>query len=181
MKKYVGFTLIELMVTLAVAIILLAVGIPMFSQMQANSRTTAQTNGLVSAITLARAEAVGKRVPAAICAKGNSVPTNFTCGGAGDWANGWEVFLDEGGVEGAYDAGTDTIIRVFDPLPAQSQVDAGVGALRFLVDGAIDTSLIAGPQTVCVAQPNDGSYHNLVQINLAGQIRTERQAGAMCP
>lgn len=186
MKKSAGFTLIELMVTLAVAIILLAVGIPMFSQMQANARITGQTNALVSAIALARAEAVGKRVPAVICPKANTAPNNFNCGGAGDWVNGWEVFLDEGGVDGAYDAGTDTVIRVFESVPAQSQVQpTNFVALRYLMEGVLDEDVLGNPNDPAafrISHADARSFHNCVSINRVGQVRTEKiVTTAACP
>ena len=50
MKKSYGFTLIELIVTLAAAIVILAVGIPVFSTMIANNRAAADSNALVTAL-----------------------------------------------------------------------------------------------------------------------------------
>ena len=87
-----GLTLIELMVTLAAAIILIAVGMPLFSGVAANNRATAQTNALVSAIKLARSEAVKRGANVSIAAVSS------------DWVNGWTVFVDAN-TNGAVDAG----------------------------------------------------------------------------
>ena len=53
-----GFTLIELMIALAIAGILLGVGIPSFSQAMKNSRISANYNSVAQALYIARSEAV---------------------------------------------------------------------------------------------------------------------------
>ena len=74
MKTKHGFTLIELMVTLAVAIVILAVGIPVFSTMIANNRAAADSNALVTALQFARSEAVKRSAQVRVCA-GDGAPT----------------------------------------------------------------------------------------------------------
>lgn len=79
-----GFTLIEMMVVLAVAAILLGIGVPSFRSLIENQRMTAVTNDFFAAINLARSEAIkrGTRV--------DLVPA----GADGDWSEGWIVFVD---------------------------------------------------------------------------------------
>lgn len=80
-----GFSLTELMAVLAIASILLAIGIPSFRTMLQKQRITTATNNFIAAIRLARAEAVqrGGRV--------DLVPTDPD----GNWAKGWAVFVDK--------------------------------------------------------------------------------------
>lgn len=54
----VGFTLIELMVTIAVAAILLAVAVPSFRHLIISNRLTTAANDVVTALTVARSEAI---------------------------------------------------------------------------------------------------------------------------
>ena len=56
-----GFTLIELMVTLAVLAILAAVGIPSFQRLAAENRVSSQANSTQAALQFARAEALKRR------------------------------------------------------------------------------------------------------------------------
>ncbi|HVK95147.1 MAG TPA: GspH/FimT family pseudopilin [Noviherbaspirillum sp.] len=79
-----GFSAIELMVVLAVAIILLAIGIPSVQAMIRHQQITTTVNDFFASIHLARSEAIqhGIRV--------DLVPSD----GAGDWSKGWVIFVD---------------------------------------------------------------------------------------
>ena len=90
MKNQNGLTLIEMMVTLAVAIILVAVGIPAFRSITANNRAVAQSNALVTALNLSRGEAVKRGAPVTICRAANGACDDES----NDWASGWLVFED---------------------------------------------------------------------------------------
>lgn len=88
-----GFTLIELIVTLAVVAILATVGVPAMQQLIAGNRLTVETNDLITDLNLTRSEAIRSGQPATICksAGGNDCET------AVDWHNGWIVFRDNNG------------------------------------------------------------------------------------
>ena len=69
MKNPNGFTLIEVIITLVVVSILIAVGVPGLSSIMANSRATAHTNDLVTALSFSRNESVKRGTIVAVCAK----------------------------------------------------------------------------------------------------------------
>ena len=66
-----GFTLWELMTSLAVIGILLGIGVPSLMELQRNMAITSAANDLVSALLAARAEAVKRQVPVTVCASPN--------------------------------------------------------------------------------------------------------------
>ncbi len=72
-----GFTLIELMIVLALIAVMAGIGVPGFQVMLQNSRLTSTTNSLLSALQYARSEAVTQR----------SAVTVSPLDGA-DWASG---------------------------------------------------------------------------------------------
>ncbi len=80
-----GFTLIELMVTLAIGVILMLVAVPSFITYKRNAELTSATNTLLTAINAARGEAMKQGVNAMV------VPTN----NGASWADGWVVFVDK--------------------------------------------------------------------------------------
>lgn len=95
-----GFTLIELMVTLAIAAVLLVVGVPSFVSFQRNSQLTSLTNSLVASMYAARGEAMKTGMNAFV------VPT----GNGADWTTGWIVFVDKDR-DGSFTESTDTIVQ----------------------------------------------------------------------
>lgn len=101
-----GFTLIELMVTVALVAILLAVAVPSFTTYQRNAELTSFTNTLLSGINAARGEAMKRGRYAMV------VPTD-----GANWGNGWIVFVDVDG-SGAYEAANDIAILTREPAPS---------------------------------------------------------------
>jgi len=89
MKKHPGFTLVELMVVLAIAGVVMAFAIPAMGNFIKNERLVTQINTLVGHLAYARSEAVTRRQQVILCASSNST----SCLGA-DWANGWILFID---------------------------------------------------------------------------------------
>lgn len=87
-----GFTLLELMVTLAVAAILLGIAVPSFSDMIRNNRLTGAANDLLHSTQLARSEAVKRQLPVVVCATGDSAAQPPSCND-GDFRQ-WIVFVD---------------------------------------------------------------------------------------
>lgn len=92
-----GFTLIELLVTMAVLAIVLAIAIPSFQGMVNRNRLASATNDLVSAMAIARSEAIKRATRVTIASD--------------DWNAGWQMFVDTGAVGDASDAG-DTVLQV---------------------------------------------------------------------
>ena len=88
-----GFTLLELMVVLAVIIIAAAYGIPRLSHMMHNDRIISELNTLSAHLAYARSEAVRRGIPVSVQATpvqdadGNMAKTT-------DWLNGYRVYID---------------------------------------------------------------------------------------
>lgn len=93
-----GFTLVELMVTLAVVVVLLRICVPGFVSIQRNSELTSAANGLLASINAARTEAMKRNLRAAV------VPAD-----GGSWARGWIVYVDIDGSDG-FSAAKDLVV-----------------------------------------------------------------------
>lgn len=90
MTRVKGFTLIELMVTIAVAAILIGIALPSFQTVSRNNAVRATTNDLISTINLARQQSLSMRTQVEVA------PI------AGGWGNGWTIsFADNSAGEDA--------------------------------------------------------------------------------
>ncbi len=85
-----GFTLVELLVTVSVAAILLALAAPSMADLLRNNRLAAANNTLVGSLNVARAEALRRGRVITLCASTDQ----RTCSASNDWATGWVVFED---------------------------------------------------------------------------------------
>ena len=83
-----GFTLVELVVAMAVAAILLGVGVPSFVSVVKTSRTNAAFTAFAGELYLARSEAVKSARIVTVCARAS----DEACGD--DWEGGALVYLD---------------------------------------------------------------------------------------
>ena len=141
MKYARGFTLIELVVVLALASILVTIAVPSFRGFFQDSRATTESNLLLSALTLARNSAVTQGVPVSVCAA-NTSRTN--CAGSNtDWGQGWLVFTDGGSTPGSLDTNSsEKVLKIFPALGKQSTISTGVSFLQYLPEGKLNSSLI---------------------------------------
>lgn len=98
-----GFTLVELMITIAVLVVLLAIALPNFQGTIRSNRVATATNEVISAIALARSEAIKNTRGGGVCPSS----TGTQCGGT--WSQGWIVWSDANG-NGAFNAG-ETVLR----------------------------------------------------------------------
>ena len=158
-----GFTLIELMVTVAVSVILLAIAVPSYIDFMRSNKLSTHVNTFVQALHQARLQARGRG--ATLCAsKGLE-----KCESTAVWSDGWIIFSD-------YDAngilnGDDKILRVGEPFPAGFAIKADALIVSF---GRQGFSVPAGAThsfELCIGRDGKGAGR-LVTVNIAGAPAT---------
>jgi type IV fimbrial biogenesis protein FimT len=171
-----GFTLLELIITLAVVAILSAIALPGFDTFIRNNRLTTQANAFVSALSLARSEAIkrGSRVVVCKSADGKQCSKN------NGFEQGWIVFADSN--NNATVDPSDEIIRVFAAMPVGMTLTGNrfiSDYISYTADG-INKSINNGPQdgtlTLCQETGNPGR-----QIIVGRRGRVQVQTLASCP
>lgn len=161
MDLHRGFTLIELMVVLAVLTIVASIGIPNFRVLIQNNNISTQTNGLLGVLQLARSEAVTQRQRITVCPSSDQSTCNNAAWGAGGIAR-----RNSDGV----------IVRV---IPANTATTIlGATSIAYETDG---TSAVGGTLRICDERGDASS--RTINVNAAGQATSRRyQAGdSACP
>ena len=165
--------MIELIVTVSIAAILLAVALPNFRNTINGNRSQSQANDFVAAVNLARNEAISRNRPVTICAANTGSGTPSACGAASAWNQGWMIFVDT-----ITNTGAPVAVPVADVLRtgvANSSIDVTASAafVRFSSRGEVlanaERTLTFKPASNC--KPNQA---RVVTIGLIGRVGTQR-------
>lgn len=148
-----GFTLIELMIVIAVIAVLLSLAVPAFMDAALSSKLSSYANNFVGSAHLARSEAIKRNAVVILC-----VSTNGTSCTAGGWEQGWIVR-----------SGT-TLIHRQQALPNGFKITEQSGtpliSLNFQPTGIGATSATL---KVCRSAPNVGKQDREIVISLTGR------------
>jgi type IV fimbrial biogenesis protein FimT len=170
-KKNQGFTLLELMVTVAIAAILVTVAMPSFTNTIIGNRLTTINNELVGALNLARSEAIKRNQQVVIRKTGTN------------WQGGWQVFVDvdrtpssdanvfnDDGDATLCESNEDCVLRVYSSLPAGYTISSNnyTNFIRYTPTGQANTN-----GTFAVCQNNDASKSKEIIIVATGRARLD--------
>ena len=169
-----GVTLVELMVTLAIAVILLAIAVPGFQSLIRSNRLTTTTNAFIAALNLARMEAIKRNARVTLCKTADPNATKPNCAASATWSQGAIVFVDRGTV-GTVESG-DTLLRVLGPFPDVTITTRGNFALgvSYLPTGVSQGITAAGSTGLGNEECNIFTFsasgqERIIQINTIGR------------
>jgi len=175
-----GFTLQELLISVAVFFILSAIGVPSYINFVHNGARDNTTTELFSDIYYARSEAIKRKTSVSLCRSGNVAATTPTCGGAAsNWSTGWIVFVDSDG-DGNYDStsATEKVLKVGSIARNGIQIMASnkaASAIVFETDGSLKTNYAPATFAICDDRNTAGTYDTLTgkYISLGAMGRPE--------
>ncbi len=173
-SRLCGFTLVEMLVTVSIAVIMVGWAAPSFLQSVRNNRITTDTNSLISDIALMRSEAVKRSLAVTMCASTDGANCS-----AGNWTSGRLVFADPDG-DGSFTAGEDILIRVHEPMAGTDTITvAGLGGATFLqvTSGGLLPGA-AGSLKVCDTS-RSGTYGRSVDLIATGRAHLTKDVA--CP
>jgi type IV fimbrial biogenesis protein FimT len=125
-----GFGLIELITVIAIIAVLTVIALPSYQRTLQRNRVISDTNDFMSAVNLARNEAIARGRPVSVCASVNGTSCDGT--GIADWSGGYMVFTDFDPV-GVVDAGSgDTVLRIIGPVAAHDTIKSTNGSSGYI-------------------------------------------------
>lgn len=161
-KNMAGFTLYELMVTVAVAAVVTSFAVPGFQSFVQNNRSATHTNDMVTALNLGRSEATRRGISVELCSSSDAA----TCSGNNDWSDGWIVRTLAG-----------QVIRSWPALSGGPGIlTANVNRFQFQARGMLGPG--AAPQLAMALPHSTGNQCRNIAVNVAGRIAVNRVA---CP
>ncbi len=161
-----GFTLLELLVVVAVATILITVAVPGMAHFVQASRTTATVNDLVRALQLARTRAILDADTVSVCKSADGTQ----CGSDGTlWEDGWIVFVNrDRDTPARVDSGEPILLRHHKVAGAE-EVRGNRAYFNFRPASIRSTN---GTLTVC--DPRGPGKGRAIVVSYTGRTRLKR-------
>lgn len=162
-----GFTLIEMMVTVALLAILIAAVTPSFRGVLRDNQAATQSNALVTSLMFARSEAIKRNAPVAMCRSN----TGTSCAGS-DWADGWILWTD---IDGDATVDSDEIVQVQEALAGNFALTATGSSFTYRPDGSVSG---AADSFELLPPDGDTDYGRCVAVDVTGRPSVTKGA---CP
>lgn len=167
-KHLWGFTLVELIMAMAIAAIVLSLAVPSFQTYVNKNRKTTSVNDLVTALSLARSTAITRRERVTVCKSSDGATCN-TGTGSGDWSQGWMMFTNPNNGNTILNSG-GALLRVHGALPGNISFSGNnnvVNRVSFSPQGLARGS--NGTITYCDTHGANGAV--ALVISIGGQVR----------
>ena len=154
--KSLGFTLVEVLVTMSVAAVLTAVAIPSFKSFLQNDRAMTQSTSLVLSLNIARSEAIKQDISGgvAVCPSTGGL----TCSGASTWEQGWIVLSTAA-------ASVPTQVVPSLSIGTKLREAANSTAVTFLSSG-----IVLAPAAFTLCDSRGTSQGRYIQVTATGRV-----------
>lgn len=176
--RYRGWTLVESMVVLAIVAVMVAWGLPSFLGAVQQARLSAATHTFVSAMALARSEAIKRNARVVMCV----AVSDTACTTIGHWNQGWLLFEDVNG-NGVFDE-SERLIHYQTGLHHQLLIKGNSTVSRYVSYRGSGRSYLhsgafqAGTITVCHRASSTAQGRSVV-INAVGRPRVQMRAASL--
>ena len=157
--KTQGFTLVELIIAVAIMAIFAAIAVPNYRDGVINNRLSTAATSLYSGLTLARSEAIKRNADVRM-----QIPPGA------DWQDGWEiVFIDA----------LNNEVSVADQAAIPSINITAQGNIETVTFNRSGRTNLTGQVFTLCSDALPGGVRRIVRIELSGMARVEREG--TCP
>lgn len=165
-----GFSLIELMMTIAVAVILMMIAVPSFQYVTNSNRMSSEINGLLGDLQFARSEAIKEGQYVTVCASSDGA----SCSDLTAWQNGWIVVPNPSNSPGmTYGVAMTTMLRVQNAFSSTDTLDSnGITSVTFNRDGYA-VGMAAGTLLTLHDKTSNKAWTRCAAIAPSGIVTTE--------
>ena len=169
-----GFTLVELLVTAAIASSLMLIAVPAMTGMLDTQRRISAINSFVASLHLARGEAIKRNGRAVLCKSASGEQ----CTLVGRWDQGWILFHDSNN-NASWDPG-ELLLQQQGPLGKRVRLSGNAPVAHYVSYSATGSAKMvsgafqAGTFTLC---PQDGVAGDVRKIVLSGTGRPRTVKG----
>ena len=172
--------MLECLVALAVMAILTVLAVPGFRDLLVRRAVLVTAEALVGDLRFARSEAIKRGTPVSMCRSADG----STCSGAGDWVEGWIVFVDRN-TKGVVDPG-DEVLRVQSRQPQLASIANGSNgstgtdkaSFSFLPTGMSSSATQTFKLTPVAPVPSNSE--RVVCVSLQGRPRIAPPGASSC-
>jgi type IV fimbrial biogenesis protein FimT len=156
--KPLGFTLLELLITIVIVGVLLGIAIPNLQTFIQNNRQTSAMNDFIGMVSYARGEAVARNTNVALCIANAA---RDGCAGSGsNWASGYLVMVQS----------PAKVLKIYNALPGNQSMNAsGFTTTHTIVFANNGLASSTGSFLFCDQRGNDARRG--LTLNTGGQIR----------
>lgn len=168
--KIQGFTLIELMVVLALLTLLLSQGIPSLQRLMHRHQQDTARQQLMGAMALTRSEAITRGQAVTLQQKDD------------DWMAGWQIFIDEN--DDAHRDEDELLLHTHKAMAGEVTISGNLPVSRYIRYNSLGESELysgafqAGTLTFCHSNPALSNIALVLSAN--GRIRLESQTDTSC-
>lgn len=159
-----GFTILELLIVIALASLLATLALPNMFRFIEQNRVATLTNDWMTSLTQARVEALKIRQRVTVCASNNPFDNAPACGG--NWDDGWIIIADTDGDEVA-----DTVLDAHAPVHDSIDILGNFlnNSVTFNADGFLGGA--AGTLRICADRDPASTRATSITVNSIGRVR----------
>ncbi len=169
-----GFTVIELAVVMAVAAIVLAVGVPAFQSVARTSNSATVSNEFLTSLAMARNEAIKRGYPVYICSTVDPTAASPVCSSTSstNWDDGWLMMLDEDD-DGDFTDQAENPLLVHESIQQNYTINGQTAIKNLIGFQATGFATQAGSIVLCgpdvVTFSSDKQYARVIEVNGSGR------------